>query len=839
MENYRTIEDIAYLMKNAKNKPIVLLGAGASVSAGIPLVGEIIDDILEIHKEKPSIKRLRVEQRKDYYKIMSALSAQERRSLFSKYINDAQVKLNVTHIYLAQMLKQGLIDYILTVNFDDLMLKACAMFNFIPPVYDVSILNDFTTTTFLEQSVTYLHGQHHGQWLLNAEGELKKIKEAVPKIFERICNNRTWIVIGYSGEDEVLDEIAKIGSFENELYWVGYNDNPVSHKVQEKLFSSPRTNAYHIQGYDSDSFFLKLHSELGLQTPEIFNKPFSFLKTMLEKVRDIQIDKNSEHKSLFEGIQERMEISKKQVIEAIDIIENKESEEQLIQRIIEKAIKHDFSIKDAIIFENEIEKNKYHKAKNALGNYFGEWGNKDAIKFRLNKNEDDLKSAVEKLRNAINLNPTNSFIYSNLAVTLLDLIILSGEPYSFDEVLGLFEKAVNLNTNYIIYCNWGTTLTQIGRVTKNEKYLKESLSKFKKSIELNPDFIEIYCKWAYSLEILSKIANDKERLIESISMYKKALKFDEKNAQILNNLGSAIKDLATLENDEKVYEESIDIFKYALKVIPENEDIYYNLGVALFDYAEIKNDIKLFEESLKNFKKAIEINPKSYDGYNNCGIAYAIIAKNENKISLFERSFNYFKNAIKIDSQNSKAFFNWGNAIMLLAEKQKNKFLFFESIEMYKQALILDPKDDEVYCQLGRAQLNVGIINENELNFWDSFMNFQKALELNPNHANALYSWGLGLLRYSYLIKEEEDRKLVLIEALEKTERSYWLGADPYNLSCIYSMLGDKENALKYLTETLEKRSIQLEFVYDDRDWNNYKNDPDFINLLNIYKENS
>lgn len=299
----RTIEDIAYLIKqaekNKENKPIIFLGAGASVSAGIPLAGKIVKDILNIHKDKPTIQRLNKEERENYYKLMSALSAQERRNLFADYINNKNVKLNVTHIYLAQLLKEGCIDYILTVNFDDLMLKACALFNFIPPVYDVSVLNDFTTTNFLERSVTYLHGQHHGQWLLNAEGELSKVRASIPKIFDRICHNRTWIVIGYSGEDELVNEIAKIGSFENELYWVGHNEKSLSEKVKTELFDRPRMNAYHIQGYDSDSFFLKLHSELKLKTPEIFNKPFSFLNNMMDQVTDIVIDEKSKHKGPF------------------------------------------------------------------------------------------------------------------------------------------------------------------------------------------------------------------------------------------------------------------------------------------------------------------------------------------------------------------------------------------------------------------------------------------------------------------------------------------------------------------------------------------------------------
>lgn len=836
MEAQRTIEDIAYLIKNAKNKPIILLGAGASVSAGIPLANKIIEDVLEIHKEKPSIRRLKEEHKKDYYKLMEALSAQERRGLFYKYINNDEVKLNVTHIYLAQMLKEGLIDYVLTVNFDDLMLKACAMFNFIPPVYDVSILNDFTTTTFLEKSVTYLHGQHHGQWLLNAEGELTKVKQSIPKIFERICHDRTWIVIGYSGEDEILDEIANVGSFENELYWIGYNDSAVSDKVQNKLFTNPQTNAYHIKGYDSDSFFLKLHSELGIQTPEIFNKPFSFLKTMLETVRDIQIDKNSDHKSLFEGIQERMEISKKQVSEAIDIIENKESEEQLIQRIIEKAIKHDFSVKDAIMFEDQIEKNKYHRAKLTLGNYYGEWGNHYAKKFRIDNSEEDLKNSIESFKNALKFNSKNSFIYCNLALILCDSIILYGEPYSFDEVLNLFEKAATLKEDYIIYSNWGTALGHIGKITKNVTYLKESILKFNKVLELNPFFTEIYYNWAYCLEILSKIDNDKNTLIESILMYKKALMFDEHNVEISNNLGLALKDLAIQDNDEKFYEESITIFRNALKKFPEDENIHYNFGIVLFSYAEVKNDINLFKESFENFKKTIELNTESYDGYNNCGITQAIIAKNKNDINLFDKSFDYFKNAIRIEPQNSKAFFNWGNAISFLAEIKTDAILFYESIEMYKQALRTSKNDDKIYSQLALSELNVGIINKSEFNYWDSFSNFEQALEINPNNANALNNWGFGLLRYSYLLEIEEERKITLLEGLEKGKKAYLLGENPYNLSCIYAVLSDKENALKYLKETLERKLIQPEYINDDNDWHNFKNDPDFINLLNIYK---
>ena len=56
------IEDLTYIMQQAKKynkpKPIVFLGAEASVTGNIPLSNQIVKDILVKYKDKPKIKRL-------------------------------------------------------------------------------------------------------------------------------------------------------------------------------------------------------------------------------------------------------------------------------------------------------------------------------------------------------------------------------------------------------------------------------------------------------------------------------------------------------------------------------------------------------------------------------------------------------------------------------------------------------------------------------------------------------------------------------------------------------------------------------------------------------------
>jgi len=298
-------------MKEAKannRSPIFFLGAGASRTGGIPLANEIVADILAKHAANPRIINLKPKD-KTYAKLMDCLGPNGRNTLLKDYINDS--KINVTHIYLAQLMAQGYVDYVLTVNFDNLMLKALALFNEFPSTYDMAILNDLTTSTFKEKSVVYLHGQHHGLWLLNTEQEMAKVDDLVPKILHSIKDGRPWVFVGYSGNDPVFEHIKGLGRFDNGLYWVAFNDEKPAEAVCQGLLEQSHSNAFVIEGYDADAFMLKLNSALGLPEPTIIDKPFTSVRAMLDNIVDID---DQEH---FKGVKQRLEIAKRRVDEAI------------------------------------------------------------------------------------------------------------------------------------------------------------------------------------------------------------------------------------------------------------------------------------------------------------------------------------------------------------------------------------------------------------------------------------------------------------------------------------------------------------------------------------------
>jgi hypothetical protein len=68
----RDIEDLAFVLSKFRlpenkdmPKPIVFIGAGASASAGIPLTGKIIKDVLTKYASKPTVKRLTEDEKKE------------------------------------------------------------------------------------------------------------------------------------------------------------------------------------------------------------------------------------------------------------------------------------------------------------------------------------------------------------------------------------------------------------------------------------------------------------------------------------------------------------------------------------------------------------------------------------------------------------------------------------------------------------------------------------------------------------------------------------------------------------------------------------------------------
>lgn len=257
--------------KRSPVRTVLLAGAGCSYQAGIPLARGFVDDI----KARCPEEYGRAAE-KTYPICMGELSASDRHDLISEYIDKA--KINWAHISIAQLMRAGYVDRVLTTNFDPLVTRACALLNFYPAVYDMAVVRrGFVADYVRDQAVFHLHGQRDGFVQLHRKDEVDALAEAIEPLFDDTARNRCWIVIGYSGaNDPVFRALADRPDFPNRLFWVGFRDEQPSAAVKAALLDAGK-DVHWISGYDPDTFLLQLASRLGCFPPGFFAKPFTHL----------------------------------------------------------------------------------------------------------------------------------------------------------------------------------------------------------------------------------------------------------------------------------------------------------------------------------------------------------------------------------------------------------------------------------------------------------------------------------------------------------------------------------------------------------------------------------
>lgn len=315
------LKHLAASLKDAKDEggAILLVGAGISVSAGIPPAQKLMKIAIENFPNYFTSEEQKLAQQDlsqlQYNDIMTKLSNVKRKELFKWFIEGntekgiEKARLNFAHIAIAELLKQGYFSRILTVNFDPLLIHACYMVGMypFPAIYDLGAMGKVNAELLHDPSIVYLNGQHVGFVQRNTTDQLEAHKETLTQIVRSTGCNKTWIVAGYSGEnDPLMEALNELRPYNNWLYWLEYGEQVIqkdSHHFLEK--DEECKIIYHC---DADETFMNIadfldcsldfieqpYSELELYTKEInFNTSKSKGHQLLSKVKNyISILKN-------------------------------------------------------------------------------------------------------------------------------------------------------------------------------------------------------------------------------------------------------------------------------------------------------------------------------------------------------------------------------------------------------------------------------------------------------------------------------------------------------------------------------------------------------------------
>ena len=296
------------------------------------------------------------------------------------------------------------------------------------------------------------------------------------------------------------------------------------------------------------------------------------------------------------------------------------------------------------------------------------------------------------------------------------------------------------------------------------------------------------------------------------------------------------------------YLEAAEEYKTASELKPEYSEPYNNWGVALVELAKTKSGNEaeeLYTEAFEKYKLATTYKKDKHEAYYNWGIALVKLAKTKsgNKAEkLYKEAFEKYKLATTYKKDNHEAYNNWGVALRELAQTKSGneaEKLYTEASEKYKLATTYKKDLHQAYNNWGVALRELAETksgNEAEKLYTEASEKYKLATTYKKDKHEAYYNWGITLSDLAKT-KSGSEAETLYNEAVEKFKLAIKHGGDAYYLACLCAIRNQKAEALKYLEQTLARNEITVDFVEQDEDWKNLRNDPDFQDLLSRYNK--
>lgn len=425
-----TENDIKLLAKQMRasckdEKPFTLLtGAGCSVSAGIPLAGTLVKEILKTYGDECR-RQLDDEQLRDYGACMSCVPINARRKLFSDHLKKA--KINWAHIAIACLMNAGYVGRVITFNFDSILARACSLLGMYPPTYDFAAAATVDTDYIAPQAIIHLHGQGTGKHLLNSDKETHNHAENIRPLIRATFTESSLLVIGYSGSsDAVFPVLTQEYSGRENLWWAGYESSP--NLNIEGLIRPYSGVAYYLGECDADEFLIELANELDCFPPTLFSDPYGHLLNELKPVVEFPLTE-SESSDLLTGLKHELIESQKRL--------------NTYQKIPELIMKGEW---DTVIKLSNPE-NPAHQ-KNLTWAYILK-GNEIAKQAKRSNNEGLFKESLSYYQKAIAIKPDIHAAFYNWGNALVCLFQITQDESYLEKSKEVLTKTEKLNSAYV------------------------------------------------------------------------------------------------------------------------------------------------------------------------------------------------------------------------------------------------------------------------------------------------------------------------------------------------------------------------------------------------------
>ena len=210
-------------------------------------------------------------------------------------------------------------------------------------------------------------------------------------------------------------------------------------------------------------------------------------------------------------------------------------------------------------------------------------------------------------------------------------------------------------------------------------------------------------------------------------------------------------------------------------------------------------------------RRALELGPDLAEAHLASGLVHSL----SQRFTEAEREFEF---AMKLDPKLFEAVYHYGRARVAQGE-------FAEGVKLFERACGLRPDDFQAVFFLGQCFQGMGKKEEAQEMYRKSVRLIDERLELNPDDARACQ---IGAGAAANLGEAEK--------ALDYAQRALKISPDDplllYNMACMYSRLGNPDEALNALEKAVDKGYGQKDWVEHDTDLDSLREMPRFQRIV-------
>ena len=638
IENYRIISTnhfVTTVCEGRRNSErfCFIIGAGASVSSGIPMGVTLEAEWMEEMEKSPGFSEVREfaetlrkagRLEHDFSEIEQAWEAakKSKQALPSEYYFDiyklrffpnhrngyyylerVMAHKNPSFGYhpLALMLTEGSgSNLVITTNFDSLVEDALFLYTDSKPlVINHELLADYAGDPNIKRPI--IAKIHRGIFFdpLNQPEETNELKGGWHDVLAHVFQNYTPIVIGYGGGDNSLMNLLEEESvkMKNGMYWCYVEEFGLPSEKIQRLVQKKDGHFVRTAGFDSTMLMLGnalFPEKIGVHQTEQY----------LNNRTGIQIENyEAEYKKLLEYEESREK-------------ENASTQTNQSENEFRKEI------------EKMSERNSASESERQKQNQMTAWDywRQGERYYKLQQYGEALQSlskAICEQSNTAQFYNSRGNIYDKLG--------------DYENAILDYDKAIAVHPEYsIAYRNRG-------RIYKILDNYKKAMSDYDKAIELNPEYSAAF----NSRGIIYDEWKDYDR---AIANYNKALEFTPNYCAAFNNRGNVYDELGD-------YEKALSDYNKAIEINSEYSLAYNNRGLI---YGKLGD----YEKAVSDYNKAMELDPTFIIPYKNCG-------KLHKRNGDYEKAIDMFTKAIHLDPNNKNIYLERAEVYRLMGEEKK------------------------------------------------------------------------------------------------------------------------------------------------------------------------